>query len=275
MNTLNPRLWARALCRAVLYGTGRPIGEAALRQPSIVFSPHQDDESLGCGGTIVTMRRLDTPVWIVFMTDGTRSHRRFLPVDELKALRHAEALEAGQRLGVAAERVRFLDFEDGTLRDHVDAATGQVAAILRELQPGAVFVPYEYEQPEDHWATFAAVKAAAQQAGRPLTMYEYPVWYWFSWPWVERPRDDARWQGRYRRNTRASLRAILRRDFRVQVDVRAALDDKRHALMAHRSQVTRYLPEREDWPILDDMAGGQWVAAQFAPREVFRPSRFP
>lgn len=36
----------------------------------IVFSPHQDDEALGCGGMIALKREQGIPIKVVFVTDG-------------------------------------------------------------------------------------------------------------------------------------------------------------------------------------------------------------
>jgi LmbE family N-acetylglucosaminyl deacetylase len=44
----------------------------------VVFSPHPDDETLGCGSTIIKKKRLGADVTIVFMTDGSKSHPHFI-----------------------------------------------------------------------------------------------------------------------------------------------------------------------------------------------------
>ena len=48
--------------------------ENELKRSAIFFSPHQDDETLGCGGTIIRKKRMGAEVKIVFMTDGCNSH---------------------------------------------------------------------------------------------------------------------------------------------------------------------------------------------------------
>jgi len=57
-----------------LYGRARLMDAAALRRPALIVAPHQDDETLGCGGTIALKRRAGAEVCIVFLTDGSRSH---------------------------------------------------------------------------------------------------------------------------------------------------------------------------------------------------------
>ncbi len=78
-----------------------PLSDQDLAENAIIFSPHQDDETLGCGGTIIRKHEAGAKIKIVFMTDGSRSHHRFIPEDELIMLRQQEAIKAAQILGVA------------------------------------------------------------------------------------------------------------------------------------------------------------------------------
>src|SRR5947208_6372296 len=94
-----------------------------LVRPAVVFSPHPDDETLGCGGTIIRRRLLGADVSVVFMTDGSASHRRLMPALDLTALRAREARAACRILGVNEQSISFLNFEDGQLESHREAAT--------------------------------------------------------------------------------------------------------------------------------------------------------
>ena len=44
----------------------RPWSAEELRRSAVVFSPHFDDETLGCGGTILQKRRAGAAVSLVF-----------------------------------------------------------------------------------------------------------------------------------------------------------------------------------------------------------------
>ena len=65
---------------------------------TLVVAPHQDDESLGCGGAIALLRELGHPVHALFVTDGSMSHPTSLryPAPKLSQLREQEALAALQ-----------------------------------------------------------------------------------------------------------------------------------------------------------------------------------
>ncbi len=64
---------------------------------ALVFSPHPDDESLGCGGTIIKKKSLGARVKLVHMTDGSAAnHDNLISSQELKAYSDAR-IRAGSR----------------------------------------------------------------------------------------------------------------------------------------------------------------------------------
>ncbi len=250
----------------------RPLPDADLRAPALVFAPHQDDETLGCGGIIALKRAQGVPVKVVFMTDGRTSHARWLDGDELARRRRGEALAACAALGVAEGDVLFLGFRDGELAGSLPAAVERVAWLLREHPGHLLLAPYEHDVTPDHVATFRAVTGAvaAQPAGASWTLLEYPVWFWHHWPWVC-PLAD-----RSLLRTRTLGGAVVRRcrDLTARVDVAAGLDAKRAALARHRTQMERQ-DGHADWPVLADVARGTWLRAFFTGHEHFRRRRLP
>ncbi len=86
------------------------VSPGMLGRSAVVFSPHADDETLGCGGTLIKKRAAGATVKIAFMTDGRTSHGHLMPADRLIALRAQEAVAAAQVLGLAESDVCFLGF---------------------------------------------------------------------------------------------------------------------------------------------------------------------
>jgi LmbE family N-acetylglucosaminyl deacetylase len=239
---------------------------ADLARPALVFAPHPDDETLGCGGTAVHKRRAGARVGFVFLTDGSRSHSDLMPSEQMRKTRAAEAVAAARVLGVAEGDVTLLGFPDGELERHEAEAAGRVAEILRRERPEEVFVPYHSDGPPDHHAANRVVQAALARAGLNATVCEYPIWFLHFWPWTGAPR----W-GRELRHAVADglhcTRALLR-DFRHFVRVDDVLDVKRAALAEHRSQVEHLVPDPR-WVTLGDIAGGAFLARFFQGREIF------
>lgn len=249
----------------------RLINDAGPRtaNATVVFAPHQDDETLGCGGTIILKRQAGTPVKVVFMTDGSTSHSRYIKADELSRLRNVEALEAAKVLDIAPDDVHFLNFPDGRLGQVHEAAVAEVLAILNRNRPDEVFVPYRADGTPDHEATYRIVMEAAHKSGLALLVCEYPVWFWNQWPWVSLPlrcnRDTCKavW-----RSLRAGLGLKVSRMFRASVRVGHVLDKKREALSRHRSQMIPLQPG-VDWPTLGGVSNGEFLNCFFQEHEIF------
>ena len=264
------RAAARGLLRVLMAGTGRRLASSELRHSAIVFSPHFDDESLGCGGTILRKRHAGADVRIVFMTDGSKSHKDFVAERDLIAMRSREGIAAAAALGVAQEDVARLGFEETRLTEHFPAAVEAATEILKRWQPSEVFVPYRREPLADHVATYEIVLAALRRIGREVTVYEYPIWCWQVWPWTPAEYRSPR---RLRRIVKHILRSGLQLvcECRVRVRIREVLQEKREALQKHVSQMAK--PNTEPrWPILPEVSGGEFLDRFFQDHEVFRAS---
>jgi LmbE family N-acetylglucosaminyl deacetylase len=260
------------LYRKILINNCSEYDREDLQRPAIVFSPHFDDETLGCGGIIFKKKQAGADVKIVFMTDGSKSHKHLISEDELKAIRKNEGLACAQSLGLERNDVFCLNLEETRLKDLEDVAIAQVKQLISEHKPEEIFIPY-YKEPllwsEDHLATTKIVKSALPSYSKDLTIYEYPIWFWFHWPWVELLARKEPLRSVILKNTldyRFGLRLL--QDFKCSVYIGDILDNKRAALAQHKSQMTRLLPE-SNWAILSDVSNGEFLNAFFQEHEIF------
>lgn len=238
-----------------------------LRRSAIVFSPHFDDETLGCGGTILRKRALGAPVGIVFMTDGRKSHEGWIDAEELTRLREAEGVAAAEALGVVATDVHTLGFEETRLSNHADAARERVVQLIHDLSPEEVYVPHALEPPADHAATNRIVYDALREVARPVSVYEYPIWVWDYWPWTAQKKERGRRLGHVVRDL-SRMNALLVRDFKHRVFIGDVLRQKRAALGMHATQMTR-MNDDATWPVLSDVADGEFLECFFQEYEIF------
>ncbi|MGF1521520.1 MAG: PIG-L deacetylase family protein [Leptolyngbyaceae cyanobacterium] len=236
----------------------------------MVFAPHPDDETLGCGGTIARKKQAGADIKIVFMTDGCQSHAHLMPAAQLKEIRAKEAIAAAQKLGIPHQDVFFLGIQDGTLARHHDGVVAKVAPLLLQWLPEEVFVPYFQDGVPDHDATNHIVVAAAKQCGLAVTLYEYPVWFWTHWPWAT--TDTPQPSGTLPVVPTLRTMAQFLRDFQCAIDVGDVLETKRVALQQHASQMTRLMPHPR-WFTLKDVAGGDFLDCCLQRYEVFH--RYP
>ncbi len=227
-----------------------------FKKSAIVFSPHQDDETLGCGGTIAKKRRVGAEVKIVFMTDGCNASSTLTSKEELKSVRIAEAISAAAELGVKESNVLFLGYTDGSLRQFHAAAVEKIRNLLSSEQPQEIFIPYYKDGHGDHNETHRIVSAALEQSGINVTVYEYPVWFWNHWPWVKVGFSHYGAKA-LKKSIRYSWPRL--RDFNCYVDIKEVLPVKQAAFDCYKSQ--------ED---LDFFAEGTFIDLFWRNREYFR-----
>lgn len=195
----------------------------------LVVSPHPDDESIGCGGTLRCHTRAGDAVKIVFLTSGEAGGFDVVSPEELARQREQEAREAARILGV--QDIEFWHQPDSMLR-----VTGtlirRLADTLRIWKPDLVYAPHAHEDSPDHRAGSRLVRrAVASLDGR----VPHPDCLFFE-IWTPIRRIDE------------------------IVDISEVLEEKLEAIRAHRSQcdimrfddaargLARYRGEMHLWP---------------------------
>ncbi|MEB3337191.1 MAG: PIG-L family deacetylase [Leptolyngbyaceae bacterium] len=243
--------------------------DADLANSAIVFSPHPDDETLGCGGTIIRKKKVGAAVKIVIMTDGCRSHRHLISEQELREIRGREAIAAAHILGVESQDILLLGFTDSELANFQDLALKKVMDMLLHYQPQQVLIPYSYETPSDHAAVHKIVLTALKKIHSSATIYEYPIWFWHHWPWVGLGKGRREIATILKESVLSSMRACLFRYFQSSVDIQDVLALKQRALAQYKSQIERLIPE-VPWQTLGDVSNGEFLERFFQPQEFFR-----
>jgi len=116
----------------------------------LVFAPHPDDETIGCGGSLCLHIKAGDPVKVVFLTNGAKGDSSGeIAKEAYVELRKDEAKKACAFLGVTD--LEFWPYEDrslagsrGVLRRMID--------LLQDFQPQLVYVPSPLEFHPDHRA---------------------------------------------------------------------------------------------------------------------------
>ena len=172
------------LCCALRRFAGRPM--TSTGRSALIIAPHQDDETLGCGGLIALKRLAGTAVWVVFLTDGAAAEKPVPGLDhkDFVDLRKREALQALAVLSVVENSVVFLDIPDATLRNRRSAeiATERLSSLLATHRPEEVFTPHRHDRHPDHEAAWLITNAAIQRAGLHVDLFQYAVWLLWSAP---------------------------------------------------------------------------------------------
>lgn len=191
---------------------------------TIVFAPHPDDESLGCGGAIALLRKYDIPVRVVAMSDGTLSHPDSVkfPFEKLRALRETEMKNALEILGVAEDEIKFLRFGDrsvpGESNINFAAAAKTIKDILAAEKPQTVLAPWRFDPHPDHRATWQIVRRALDLIDFSARLIEYPIWLYELAEEDDLPAEN-------------EIRAW-------RLDIEKVIETKQKAIRAHASQTT-------------------------------------
>lgn len=179
------------------------------RIPTLVLSPHPDDETLGAGGLIYQLTSARIPVSVIAVTDGELAYGE---TSGLAALREYEQLRALAHLGLTPPDIHRLRLPDSSVAT-VEAAL--VAALQPHLHPGMHLVaPWKRDFHPDHEACGRAAELLATRI--PLQLTSYVFWTWH-------------------RGTPASFDGHA--PVRLLLD-EAALQAKQRALLCHQSQLS-------------------------------------
>jgi LmbE family N-acetylglucosaminyl deacetylase len=241
---MHERLWLALFRRALMLRGSEFCDDRG--GSCLVLAPHPDDETLGCGGTIMAKLDVGVTVHVAFACDGAGSHRSSrTPPQRLAELRECEARAACAALGVPAANLHFLRLPDGALSHHATELDRRLADLIRSIDPQQILVCSAFDAHPDHRALNAAAHRVAGAEGRRIL--EYPIWIWTLRAWAAPKGSRSR-----RLITAARRQCAAFAGYRVAYrPVHRYLDRKRTALECHATQMGRYAPE-PDWRGLDD-----------------------
>lgn len=153
--------------------------EMSENKKVLVIAPHPDDESIGCGGTLLRHVKDGDTVQVVFLTSGEKGGHG-LSVAETIRVREAEARKAAKILGV--RHLEFWRLPDGAVRPSRDAVD-RLRKKLQEFQPHTIYVTHECEMHPDHRGAVRLLMSSLQSVRRRKhakawtpTMLGYEVW---------------------------------------------------------------------------------------------------
>jgi LmbE family N-acetylglucosaminyl deacetylase len=159
------------------------------------------------------------------------------------------------------------------MSEHVAEGTNQIAALLAADPPDQVFIPYSGEPPADHRAVWEMARGALTRLGRPVQVFEYPVWFWDAYPWMAdgTGRGWSAWPERM--FAFPGRLARLFRDFRAAVAIGSVREGKREALACHATQMERQ-GDHEGWATLGWISSGEFLDCFFQEFELFHRYQF-
>jgi N-acetylglucosamine malate deacetylase 1 len=202
------------------------------QKTALIIAPHQDDETLGCGGLIALKCAQSVQVGVAFLTDGSGSHPNY---PNLKSIRQQEALNALTSLGVEASKIHFLEQPDGQLahlsETNYDSLLKRFSEILEQFHPQEIYVTYQKDGHPDHETSAKLVKDTVDSMGLETEIFQYPIWSLWTLSLLSSYTDD----------TDKKLIAY-------RMPIRSTLSQKKQAMTAYQSQCSP-LPGYKGMPL--------------------------
>lgn len=232
----------RDLSRAANQLVAWDITDQVADRSALILAPHPDDETLGCGATILRKAAAGTPVTVAVISDGAAFHDGGrLSREETAEVRRGEVRDALRLLGLDGGALRWYGYPDGALESHEAELATVVRELIDEVRPDEVYVTGAFEPHPDHAALGRAARRAVR--GRGVRLLEYPIWLWTASPVAFGLRAGA--------VARATAPMLLcRRVRKVRAD--GYLRAKSRAIAAHGSQLDRpdWVTPSGVWPLL-------------------------
>ncbi len=163
------RAWPLLTTLRSLTGDG-PILATPTFRTVLVLAAHPDDETAGCGGVLALLADAGATVEIACATRGEGTAGAPFPAEETGRRRQEEGRRAAALLG--ARPPRFFSYPDGDLPAHVDALAVDLRALVTDVAPEAIFLPWFLDGHPDHQAVGHALERAGVPDGVELWGYE-------------------------------------------------------------------------------------------------------
>ncbi len=131
----------------------------------VILTPHPDDETLGCGGTLLRhVNQGDNVYWLIITTMGNNFARE----NKIKRAQEIKNVATNYQF----EKTFELGFEAATLDQVPDGdLIGEISKVFQEILPNIIYVPYPSDIHSDHKAVFDGTMACTK---------------WFRYPYVEK-----------------------------------------------------------------------------------------
>jgi len=139
----------------------------------MIFAPHSDDETLGCGGTLHLLKQKGHSIKLVIITDGAKGDPLGYSQTNAVNERRNELKSAMRILGI--DDIEFMSEPDGEYID-TDSMQGNILRLLGDYQPDWLFVPSILDYHRDHTGIGLTLLDCWQQRGCKERFFLYEVW---------------------------------------------------------------------------------------------------
>ena len=140
---------------------------------ALVLSPHQDDESLGVGGTMALMVQQGIPVEVYYTSDGGTINPQYADSqEEVSRIRFEEARKVADFLGTEMSILGIPDANPRPTIAHLEA----FAQKIHDNSEATIFIPWLLDSPPKHRYLHHLLFLTDKYIGLPaITLCQYQV----------------------------------------------------------------------------------------------------
>ena len=120
----------------------------------LVISVHPDDETLGCGGTLLKYKETGNKISCLYVTDGNSMQREVIP-----EISDSYGFDQSIQLGLPE-----LELDDISLNIIIP----KIADVINSLKPEQILIPNRSDVHSDHRKVFQALTAATKSFRYPF-----------------------------------------------------------------------------------------------------------
>lgn len=129
----------------------------------LVLAVHPDDETLGCGGTILRHKAQgDRVYWLIatdMKKDGFRKDRILAREKEIRLVSNVYGFDGVYRLGLETSRIDRLPKKE---------LIEMIAGVVNKVKPGIVYLPFQHDIHSDHRVFFEAAYSCTKTFRYPF-----------------------------------------------------------------------------------------------------------
>lgn len=137
----------------------------------VIFAPHADDETIGCGGLIAKLCAQQKKVTLVMVSDSSGAGG----LDSNASLQRAQEVKRAAAILGIREPIIFWNIPDGQVSEYFDLIN-KVKAIAKDKKGLSAFCPTPQDSHHDHSSVAHAVIKAHQNGFFTEGIWFYEVW---------------------------------------------------------------------------------------------------
>lgn len=141
----------------------------------LAIGAHNDDQIIGCGGTLAKYAREGKIVKTIVCSFGESSHPHYKK-EVIAKTRVLEAQKSDNILG--GEGITFLAMKEGKFKEEFEKKGNQILKMIKELKPTKIFTHSADDPHPDHRVVHNFIKKNKDKINADI--YSFDIWNLFS-----------------------------------------------------------------------------------------------